>query len=52
MGKANGDYFGYRVTMSDDGNAMTAIGYSPCFDPGYVRVFQREGNQWKQPGCL
>jgi hypothetical protein len=54
-----GDFFGYSVSLSADGNRMAigATGINPvctsCNDelPGYVRVYVRSsGNDWRQLG--
>ncbi len=56
---APGDFFGASVSLSSDGNrlAVAAPANSPFCRPGcdsdglgYVRVYERSGNGWKQLG--
>jgi len=52
-GEANGDWFGYSVSLSDDAKTL-AVGapYANDFDSGHVRVYRRDDSEsgWTKIG--
>ena len=53
-GDAGFDYFGYSVSLADDGNTLAISAYRNAnnsgMNSGYVRVYDWNGSQWVQLG--
>jgi len=49
-GEATGDWFGWSVALSSDGNRVAIGGYGSDSNTGHVRVFDWTGGEWMQVG--
>ncbi|WP_053989844.1 WD40 repeat domain-containing protein [Mangrovimonas sp. TPBH4] len=47
-GDASEDYFGFSISLSDDGNILATGGIGA--DTGYVKVFENQAGAWVQMG--